>query len=289
MSAKNAASIPSVQNPNHTHVIYDNFVLENKIEDFLTTKLDLAQYATHDDSLTQSAGMTKVVNTYTATGNVEDLLMGQGNSDDIEVSFDTKEYVVGVTQGRFPYYDEEVMTDPMVVDVGLKKLADQMTNDLTSKVVAELGKATLIEYGVTWTFDNIVDAISLFNVDESEDGLFLLINPKQTGAFRKNLKDDLKYVEDFVRTGYIGSVCGVPVVATNAVPENTAYLATKEAVTIFTKKGSEIEQERDANLRLNKVYARKVMVVALTDGTKVVKLTTGAAPAQGGSGTGTGQ
>jgi hypothetical protein len=277
MSAINAASIPSGSNLNHTHVVYDNFVLENKIDDFLTTKLDLAQYATHDDSLTQTAGMDKIVNKYTATGNVQELLMGEGNTDDIEVSFDSVKYTVGVTQGRFPYYDEEVMTDPMVVDVGLKKLSDQMVNDLTAKVVAELGKTALVEYGVTWTFDNIVDAISMFNVDESEDGLFLLINPKQTGSFRKNLKDDLKYVEDFVRTGYIGSVCGVPVVATNAVPENTAYLASKEAVTIFTKKGIEVEQERDANLRLNKIYARKVMLVALTDGTKVVKLTTATA------------
>lgn len=284
MSAINAASIPSGSSLNHTHVVYDNFILENKIEDFLTTKLDMAQYATHDNSLTQTAGMEKIVNKYTATGNVEDLLMGEGNTDDIEVSFDSVKYTVGVTQGRFPYYDEEVMTDPMVVDVGLRKLSDQMVNDLTSKIVAELDKTALIEYGVTWTFDNIVDAISMFNVKESEEGLFLLINPKQTGAFRKNLKDDLKYVEDFVRTGYIGSVCGVPVVATNAVPENTAYLATKEAVTIFTKKGSEIEQERDPNVRLNKIYARKVMLVALTDGTKVVKLTTGAAPASGGAG-----
>lgn len=281
MSAKNAANIPSALSLNHTHVIYDNFVLENKIEDFLTTKLDLAQYATHDDSLTQSAGMTKVVNTYNATGNVEDLKMGEGNSDDIEVTFDTKEYVVGVTQGRFPYYDEEVMTDPMVVDVGLKKLADQMVNDLTSKIVAEYAKASLIQYGATWVFNDIVDAISKFNTKESEEGLFLLINPAQTGSFRKNLKDDLKYVEDFVRTGYIGSVCGVPVIATNAVPAGVAYLATKEAVTIFTKKGSEIEQERDANVRLNKVYARKVMLVALTDATKVVKITADAAPQQG--------
>ena len=272
MSAKNAASIPSGSNLNHTHVVYDNFILENKIEEFLSTKLDLAQYATHDDSLEQSAGMTKTVNKYNATGNVEDLKMGEGNTDDIEVSFESEDYTVGITQGRFPYYDEEVMTDPMVVDVGLKKLSAQMVNDLTSKIVAELNKTGLVEYGCTWTFNNIVDAISIFNIDESEEGLFLLINPKQTGDFRKNLKDDLKYVEDFLRTGYIGTVCGVPVIATKAVPEGQAFLATKEAVTIFTKKGSEIEQERDANIRLNKVYARKVMLVALTDGTKVVRL-----------------
>ena len=257
---------------NHTHVVYDNKILENKIEDFLTTALDVAQYATHDDSLTQSAGMKKVVNKYTATGNVEDVLMGEGNTEDIEVAFDSVEYTVGVTQGRFPYYDEEAMTDPMVVDVGLKKLAAQMTNDLTAKIVKELDKTKLVINSATWTFNQIVDAIAMFP-DEEISGLFLLVNKAQVADLRKNLGDSLKYVEDFVRTGYIGTVCGVPVIATNAVKAGEAYLATKEAVTIFTKKGSEIEQERDANVRLNKIYARKVMLVALTDDTKVIKLT----------------
>lgn len=272
MSAINAATIPSGSSLNHTHVVYDNKILENKIEDFLATSLDVAQYATHDDSLTQSAGMKKIVNTYKATGNVEDLKMGEGNSEDIEVAFDSVEYTVGVTQGRFPYYDEEVMTDPMVVDVGLKKLAAQMTNDLTAKIVAELDKTNLILYNQTFTFANIVDAIAAFPQEEIE-GLFLLVNKAEVATIRKNLADDLKYVEDFVRTGYIGSVCGVPVIATAAVKAGEAYLANKEAVTIFTKKGSEIEQERDANVRLNKIYARKVMLVALTDATKVIKLT----------------
>lgn len=272
MSAINAAQIPSGSSLNHTHVVYDNKILENKIEDFLTTALDVAQYATHDDSLTQSAGMKKVVNKYTATGNVEDVLMGEGNTEDIEVAFDSVEYTVGVTQGRFPYYDEEAMTDPMVVDVGLKKLAAQMTNDLTAKIVKELDKTKLVINSATWTFNQIVDAIAMFP-DEEISGLFLLVNKAQVADLRKNLGDSLKYVEDFVRTGYIGTVCGVPVIATNAVKAGEAYLATKEAVTIFTKKGSEIEQERDANVRLNKVYARKVMLVALTDDTKVIKLT----------------
>lgn len=283
MSAINAAQIPSGSSLNHTHVVYDNTILENKIEDFLTTALDVAQYATHDDSLTQSAGMKKVVNKYTATGNVEDVLMGEGNTEDIEVAFDSVEYTVGVTQGRFPYYDEEAMTDPMVVDVGLKKLAAQMTNDLTAKIVKELDKTKLVINSATWTFNQIVDAIAMFP-DEEISGLFLLVNKAQVADLRKNLGDSLKYVEDFVRTGYIGTVCGVPVIATNAVKAGEAYLATKEAVTIFTKKGSEIEQERDANVRLNKIYARKVMLVALTDDTKVIKLTS--APKAQASGAG---
>lgn len=252
------------------HTVYDNFVLENKLEDLLTTAIDLNQYATHDTSLTETAGMKKTIHTYTSTGDVEDLAMGEGNTDEIAVSFTSKDYTVGVTQGKFAYYDEQEMKDPMVIDAGLTGLSQRMTNDLTKKIIDEFAKAT-ISISAALDFAGIVDAIAKYPY-ESEEGLFLLINKAQKAELRKALGDDLKYVEGFVRTGYIGSVCGVPVIVSDAVPAGTAYLATKEAVTIFTKKGSETEQERDADHRKNTVFARKVMLVALTDATKVVKI-----------------
>ena len=262
------------------HTIYENFVLENKMEDLLTTAVDMNAYMTADTSLTENAGMKKKVNTYTATGNVQELGMGEGNTEDIEVSFITNEYEVGTTQGRTYYYDEQEMTDPYAIDVALKGLADIMTNDLTSKAIGEFKKATMVQYGATWVFDDIVDAIAKMNL-EKEEGLFLLINPAQQAAFRKNLKDDLKYVEGFVRAGYIGTVCGVPVIISKAVPVGEAYLATREAITCFIKKGNEIEQERDANTRKNTIFARKVMLVALTNATKVVRLSAKADPTTG--------
>lgn len=66
----------------------------------------------------------------------------------------------------------------------------------------------------------------------------------------------------------------MPVIVSKAVPAGTGFLATKEAVKCFVKKGVEIEQERDANIRKNTIYGRKVMLVALVDQTRVVKLTT---------------
>ena len=111
---------------------------------------------------------------------------------------------------------------------------------------------------------------------EDEAGLFLLISPADKAAIRKALKDELKYSEGFVRTGYIGSVCGVPVIVSKAVEAGKAYLATKEAVTVFIKKDSETEYERDADIRKNSYWVRKVGVVALTDATKLVKITIGA-------------
>ena len=94
----------------------------------------------------------------------------------------------------------------------------------------------------------------------------------ELAAIRKALKDDLKYSEDFSRTGYIGHICGVPVIVSKAVNKNEVYLATKEAVTVFIKKGTEIETHRDKNKRQNFIIARKYMVVALTDDTRVIRL-----------------
>ena len=253
------------------HTIYENFVLANKLADMLTTQVDLNTYMTIDTSLTGEAGMKKIIHTYRATSGVEELGMGEGNSKDIEVSFDSKEYEVKTYQGRFVYFDEQAMTDPMVIDTGLAGIADDIINQFTALAVDEFGKATLTEGGTTWTFDLIVDAIAKMNL-ENEEGLFLLISPADKAGFRKALREDLSYSEGFVRTGYIGTVAGVPVVVSKAVPAGKGYLATKDAVTVFIKKDTEIEQERDANTRKNSVYGRKVAIVALTDANKVVEL-----------------
>lgn len=252
--------------------VYENVVLANKIEDILTTAVDLTSYMTVDTSMTQEAGMKKKINTYKAVGEVEELAMGEGNTQDIESTFTTKEYEVKTVQGRFQYFDEQAMTDPMVVQTGLEGIAKTMINDFTKKAVAEFDKATLTVARTGFAFTDIVDAIAKLNT-ENEDGLFILVGVADLANFRKELKDDLKYNEAFVRTGYVGSVCGVPVIVTKAITNGNIYLASKEAVTLFIKKDTEVEQERDANVRNNKVYIRKVAVVALTDENKVVKLT----------------
>lgn len=248
------------------NTIFNNVVLENKYNSILTTKLDLQRFMTVDNTLAVNAGMTKKVITKTATGDVDDLLMGQGNTNSVEVSTSSKDYKVGTTQGRFEYFDEEAMSDPAVVEAGLTGLAEKMINSFVAKAVAEWEKAQVVTV-TAFNFAGVVDAIADMNL-EDESGLFMLINPGQVAEFRKGLGDELKYSEGFVRTGYIGSVCGVPVYISKAVNNNKIILASKDAVTLYIKKDSEIEQERDADHRKNSVYARKVCLVALTDATK---------------------
>ena len=255
------------------NVVYENIVLESKIKDFLDTKLDVSQFYTHDDTMTENAGMKKVVNVYDAVGNVQDLLEGEGNTTEIEVSFTPVEYVASTIQGKFAITDEAIMKDETALDTGLAKLSAQIVNNINSKFVAELGKATLTATYPTAgiNFDAIVDALALVGEDDTNYNLF--INPAQRAQLRKNLKDSLQYVEDFARTGYIGSVSGVNVYTSDLVTADTAYLFNVEAVTVFTKKDIEVEIERIANTRNNIFYGRVVNVVANTDLGKCVKIT----------------
>lgn len=250
------------------NTIYQNEVLENKYSSILATKLDLQRFMTVDNSLAMNAGMIKKVITKTATGDVDDLQMGEGNTKEISVSTSTVPYTVGTTQGKFVYFDEEAMADPAVVEAGLTGLAESMVNSFVAKAVGEWEQAEEVTCAA-FDFAGVVDAIASMNL-EDESGLFLLINPEQVAEFRKGLGEELKYSEGFARTGYIGSVCGVPVYISKAIVN--PILASKEAVTLFIKKDSEIEQERDADIRQNRVFARKVALVALTDATKCRKL-----------------
>ena len=254
------------------NVLYPAIVLENQYESVLTTLLDLQNFMTVDNSLAEQSGMKKRIIKKSVSGAVEDLAMTEGNSEAIEVTTSYKDYDVGTTQGRFIYYDEEAMQDANLVEAGLKGLAEKMVNDFVAKSVAEWRSASKQQaYTTTITFDAVVDAIAQMNL-ENEDGLFMLISPAQVAAFRKALADELKYVEAFVRSGYIGSVCGVPVYVSKAIPAGEAIIGTKEAVRLFMKKGTEIEQDREPNTRKNTVYARKVALVALVDDRKLVRI-----------------
>ena len=97
---------------------------------------------------------------------------------------------------------------------------------------------------------------------------------------RKALNDNLKYVEGYVRTGYVGSVCGVPIYMSKALDnmdedsEGTpvGFLATRDAVTAFIKKDVRVEQGRNIDTKENMIVADRYAVIALTDETKCVKL-----------------
>lgn len=249
---------------------YENFVLEDKLNEALTTGLSISQFLTIDESLKEEAGMMKKINKYSSTGDVQDVAEGYGNTSAIEMGYTQETYTVGTTQGRFIYTDEDEMTDPFLVDAGITDLGKKLVNNMVDKAIDEYKKASKNIASASISFDDFVDAIALLNKENDEEaGLFALVNPDMKGKLRKAMGDDLKYVEAFVRSGYIGSVCGVPVYVSKAIPNDMVIIASKKAVTAFVKKSTEIEQDRDKNTRTNTIYGRFVNVVALTNDDEV--------------------
>ena len=268
------------------HQIYDNFFLSNEVEDQFNSHLDLQQFCKVDNSLVGTAGMVRKINRYRATSATQKLSMGQGNTQSIEVSYGTREYRILLAQNRFQYHDEEAMTDPMLVPTGVRHMGTDMFNTVNGDIYAEYNKATMVIVVNSLGFDGFADAVSKMNIEGTDNdpsviGAFAFVCPSDVAALRKALKDDLKYVEAFARTGYIGTVAGVNLYTKKDAIKGTVIVATREAVTIFNKKGVEIEQpprdSDDANVRLNTIFSRKYYLTALTDETKAVKLVQGTA------------
>lgn len=261
------------------HKIYDNFYLSNEIDDLYKSHLDLQNFCTVDTSLTGTAGMTRKINVYTATDSTETLAMGVGNTKSTEVSYTPKEYKILLAQNRFKYYDEQEMTDPMLIPVGTKQLAAGLFNKVNEDIYAEFNKATLTQDVDKLDFGAFADALSLLDVKGTDNDpsqisskTFAFISPKDMANLRKSVGDDLKYVESFTRTGYVGTVAGVNVFTKKDATKGTIIIATNNAVTLFDKKGVEVEQSRDENTRENTIFSRKYYLAALTDTTQLVKL-----------------
>lgn len=267
---------------NHTHTIYDNFVLANEVEDQFNSHLDLMRFVTVDNSLVGTAGDTVKFHVYRATDGTEQLAMGEGNTQNITVSYTPEEYKIILLQNRFPYYDEEAMKDPMLIPTGLKHMATDMFNKSNDMIMDEWKKTSLSVSATTYNFDAFVDAIAKMSLPEATDNgdeVFGFVNPTQKAEIRKALKDDLKYVEAFARTGYVGTVAGVNLYTKNDAPTDAIILATNKAVKYFVKKGTEVEQinagnrgSNDANVRLNTIFARKYFVPVLVDESQAVKI-----------------
>ena len=183
-----------------------------------------------------------------------------------------------MAQNRFEYYDEQAMIDPMLVPVGTRHMGTDLFNTVNAEIFAEFNKASLSVSVTNFDFAAFVDAQAKLNFENLESvSLFGFVCPADMAKIRKALKDDLKYVEAFSKNGYVGTVAGINLYTKKDAVAGTIVIATKEAVTLFNKKGTEVEQpprdSDDANIRKNTILSRKYYLAALTDATKVVKMT----------------
>lgn len=257
---------------------YENFIIENKLNEYLTSKLGMSQFLTVDNTLTEADGMIKKVHKYTVSGSAETVAEGQGNTSALALGFTPVEYKVSTTQVKFEYTDEAEMADSFYVDRGIEALAKAIGNAYNAAAIAEFEKTSNVVYtnDAVVDFENFADALAQLNLEDADEvGFFGLVNPKMKAIIRKSLGQELRYVEDYARNGYVGSVCGIPIYTSKLVSDGTVIIANKNAVTCFVKKNATTEQERDGEHRKNKIIARDVNVIALTNEGYCVKIKVG--------------
>ena len=158
------------------NTVFDNKVIESVAKDLLTTAINTRSLMTIDNELAESAGMVKTINTYTYTGEAEELANGVGNTASKRgtISYVGNDYRVKLCQQAYDYTDEEAMKDPY-----------------------------------------IVDAISTLNL-EDESQLFILIPNKWKAALRKDADYKSAMMGQVIYNGQVGTICGIPVIATKA-------------------------------------------------------------------------
>lgn len=252
------------------NTIFNNVVVEAKAKDLLTTAVNTRSLMSIDNTLSQEAGMKKVINTYTYTGAAEEVANGEGNSTRGAISYVSNEYEVKMVQQNFDYTDEDFMKDNAIVDMGIKGATQGMANKMTADFLAECGKASLSHTASAFGYDAIVDGIAKMQV-EDESKLVVIIPTAWKAELRKDEDYKAARMGEVVYNGMVGTVAGLPVIATNALTDE-AYVLSPEAVKLFMKKDVEVEADRDADKRLNSYYLRSAYVCALVDATKIVKI-----------------
>ena len=250
------------------NTIFDNKVIEAKAKNLLASAINHRSLMSVDTSLAEDAGMTKTINTYTYSGEAEELGSGEGNSVRGAITHVSNDYKVKRVQANFDYTDDDFMMDNSVVDNGVSGATAILKNKMNADFFAECAKATLSVPG-TLGYDAIVDAIAELNV-EDESKIFVVIPNDKKAELRKD--EDYKAARqgEVIYSGQVGTICGIPVIASKAA--DAAYVMTPEAVKLFMKKDVNAGTERDEDTTLNSVYIRAYYIAALVDATKICKI-----------------
>lgn len=255
--------------------LYENHVLENKMTDLVNTNIDVNALFTTDDSLQLEAGLKKVINRYTYSGEVEKLAKGAKNSTRGAVALVPTEYTVERYQHTFGYNDMDVMQDPYVLDVMTTGAATIVANDIRAQYFAELAKISATHtYTGDFSYAAVVDGLAAIG-REVESDQFLVLGVDKRASIRKDPDFIASRMGEILYTGQIGTICGVPVICSKMVTDGDVYITAKDQVKLFVKKHGSVEQDRDIETKDNTVVYERHGVMALVDETKSIKLVKG--------------
>ncbi len=269
--------------------LIDPEVMADAISGKIESKIVVSPFAKVDTTLVGKAGDTITVPQFNYIGDAEDVAEGVACGT-VKLTADTTEAKVKKAMKAVTLTDEAVLSgygDPvgetnnqLAKSIAAKVDADAM-DALQAAQLKHDGTANKISYG------GIVDAVAVFG-EEFNSNKVIFVHPDQVATLRKDaefLAAD-KIAEKVIMSGAIGKICNSEVVPSRKVPLNeggTAYVCpivmlnedteTEDetpALTIYLKRDTNVEAERQTLTRSTDISADKIYTVALSNASKVV-------------------
>lgn len=244
-------------------------------------------FAKIDNTLVGQAGDTITVPKYQYIGDASDLAEGEG-ADKTQLTTAKASFKVKKAVKQVELTDEAVLSgygNP--VGETNSQLAKAIASKVDSDVMDALKDAQVGYTAVgNISYNEIVNAIDVLNEEENVEKV-MFIHPKQVSQLRKdsNFISNDKYPNNVIMKGEIGMIANCRIVASkkavndaktlflNPIVELRPESQTGEessAVTIFLKRDTNVETQRELNNYTTLIGADKHYVVALTDESKVV-------------------
>ncbi len=278
--------------PNQTTKISDLInpeVMADMISAKVEQKIIVAPFAKVDTTLAGIPGNTITVPKYGYIGDAEDIAEGVACGT-VKLSTGTTTATVKKAMKAVELTDEAVLSgygNP--IGETNSQLGKAIASKIDNDSMEALQNATLVYNGSTAiiSYEAIVNAIDLFDEEVNSDKV-MFINPKQVTQLRKdtNFISADKYPAQVIMTGEIGKIANCRIVPSKKVvlDATSAFYQcpiiklnsdseTEEdaaAITVYLKKDTSVETERDTLSRKTNISIDKHYTVALTNESKVV-------------------
>ena len=254
----------------------------------INQKIVATPFAKIDDTLVGQPGSTITIPRYKYIGEAEDVAEGiEAGTTKLET--DTDEYKVKKVMKAVTLTDEAVLSgygNP--VGEANSQLGKAVAEKIDNDIFDELAKAqNTITLEGDISYNNVVDSLDRFTEEENVPKV-MFIHPKQVTQLRKdpNFISNDKYNGNVMMRGEIGMIANTRIIPSkkaissdgtqflNPIIQLRAETQTGDdelsAITIFMKKGVNVETERHTLNRTTDISIDQHYIVALTDETKVV-------------------
>lgn len=245
-------------------------------------------FAKIDTTLVGKAGDTITVPKYQYIGDAADLAEGV-DADKTQLTTAHADFKVKKAVKQVELTDEVVLsgygnpvgeTNSQLAKAIASKVDNDVMDALKGAQLGYTGAATGISY------DEIVNAIDVLDEEENVEKV-MFIHPKQVSQLRKdtNFISNDKYPNNVIMKGEIGMIANTHIVPSkkavndaktlflNPIVELKPETQTGEesaAITIFLKRDTNVETQRELNNYTTLIGADKHYVAALTDESKVI-------------------